>query len=342
MTSSNTDLESQAPLVSVAMITYNHRPYIEHAINSILNQKTDFGVELIIGEDHSKDGTREFVTALPFRFPGRVRLVTSADNVGMHKNLHRVELASRGKYVAYCEGDDFWHDPYKLAKQVEYLEKRPDYVMVHSHCDRFRVQQRKLLANSLTVPIGLDDCDAYKQILTGVRYPLTVTVMARKNALFDALRHAPECTDPKWPMGDTQRWLELARRGKVGCIHESLATTNILPESAGQSRDSGKRLKFYLAARDLQLHYLQKFPVDAKADRLVRRNLAMSLLSEAFQAGAADKADELFLEFVSQGGEVGLRQRLQRWGSASRFHRALALPILKMESRCSRLRRNLG
>jgi glycosyltransferase involved in cell wall biosynthesis len=125
-----TDIKFSEPLVSVKMITFNHRPYIEKAITSILSQQVDFGVELVIGEDCSTDGTREVVIDFQRRFPDHIRVITSDSNVGMRQNGARTRRACRGKYMGSCEGDDFWHDPNKLAEQVAFLEARPEYVMV--------------------------------------------------------------------------------------------------------------------------------------------------------------------------------------------------------------------
>lgn len=334
-----TEASSTTPLVSVAMITYNHRPYIEKAVASILAQEADFGVELVIGEDHSKDGTRAWVLELGRREPGRVRVITSERNVGLHANLLRVERACRGRYVAYCEGDDFWQDPRKLAKQVAFLEARPDYTLVHSHCDRFLVSEQRLLRNSLVTPRGLDEAQGYRDIMVGVRNPLTVTVLVRREALMRVLDHCPECSDTRWPMGDTQRWLELARLGRVGCLHESLATTNLLPESAGQSRDPGRRLKFYLAARELKLHYLEKYPLPPEEDAFVREKLAMILLQHAHDARDAAVAEAMYREYVSVRGRSGWRARWLRWSSRSPALRRLLTPLMWSEAQVRRVQR---
>jgi len=330
-----------APLVSVAMITYNHREYIHQSVESILSQQVNFPFELVIGEDFSTDGTREMVFKLQKKYPERIRLVSSESNVGAHRNAVRTEQACRGKYVAFCEGDDFWNDPSKLAKQIAFLEARPDYSMVHSHCNRYFVEERRLARNSLTVPRGLDDGNAFEEMLLGRRVPLTVTVVARLEKVHWAVAHCPECTDPTWPMRDTQMWLELSRLGKVGCIHEPLATTNVLAESAGQSRDPLKRLKFYLAARKLQLHYLDKYPVAAEVDRVVREKLALTLLWHAFVSGNAAVADEMYSDFVARRGRPTLRARWLRWGSRSPFRRRMVSPLVKAESQWQRIQRRL-
>jgi glycosyltransferase involved in cell wall biosynthesis len=115
-----------APLVSVIMITYNHEAYIEQAIEGILAQQGDFPIELIIGEDKSKDRTIEICLDYQKTYPHLIRVVTWHENVGANANFLRVWGRTRGKYVALCEGDDYWIDPAKLTKQVALMEEFPD------------------------------------------------------------------------------------------------------------------------------------------------------------------------------------------------------------------------
>jgi len=117
------------PLVSVRVITYNHVRYIARCIEGLLMQKTDFPFEIIIGEDCSTDGTREIVQEYQTLFPDLIHLITSEQNVGAFNNSIRVSEACRGKYHAFCEGDDFWIDPLKLQRQADFLESHPDYSM---------------------------------------------------------------------------------------------------------------------------------------------------------------------------------------------------------------------
>jgi glycosyltransferase involved in cell wall biosynthesis len=333
-------INTPAPLVSVAMITFNHRPYIERAVKCVLNQETDFNVELVIGEDCSTDGTRELVFDLQRRHPELIRIVTSEHNVGA-QNILRTERACRGKYLAYCEGDDFWSDPSKLAKQVAFLESRPDYVMVHSNCHRYVVAEQRLLRNNLTVSKQLDDTKAYEDLLLGRRLMMTLTVVARREKLQRVLETCPECSDPKWPMGDTQRWLELSRLGNVGCIHEALATKNMLAESASSSQDARKLLRFFLAARELHLHYLNKYPASAELNRAVRKNLALALLHHAYQACDPLVADAMYEDYVAQTRHSLSRGRWLRWGSRSPLRQRLVSPFVKAELLWRRLRRRM-
>src|SRR5512137_2891725 len=115
------DRDMSEPLVSVSMLTYNHAPYIAQAIEGVLRQKTNFAFELVIGEDCSTDGTREIVLAYAAEFPRVIRVITSERNVGSTKNSWRTFRACVGKYIAWCEGDDYWHDMGKLQLQFDYL-----------------------------------------------------------------------------------------------------------------------------------------------------------------------------------------------------------------------------
>ena len=115
----------EMPLVSVCMTTYNHEPYIAEAIESVLAQQTSFGVELVVGEDCSTDRTAAICREYAAKYPDRIRLVTSPENVGWRANYRRTFEACRGKYVAYLDGDDWWCDPRKLQMQADLLESAP-------------------------------------------------------------------------------------------------------------------------------------------------------------------------------------------------------------------------
>ena len=115
------------PVVSVHMTTYNHEPYIRQAIEGVMMQKTDFEFELIIGEDCSQDKTREICFEYQKKYPDKVRVLWSNENLYHIKgNSARCACRYRGEFVAFCEGDDYWIDPLKLQKQVDIMRKYPN------------------------------------------------------------------------------------------------------------------------------------------------------------------------------------------------------------------------
>jgi glycosyltransferase involved in cell wall biosynthesis len=119
----------EKPLVSVCVQTYQHVNYIKECLDSILMQKTDFDFEIIVGDDESTDGTREICIGYAKRFPDKVRLFLHKRENVIHVNnnptgrfnmLYNLNKA-RGKYIALCEGDDYWTDPLKLQEQIRLL-----------------------------------------------------------------------------------------------------------------------------------------------------------------------------------------------------------------------------
>ncbi|MEN6291141.1 MAG: glycosyltransferase [Methanobacterium sp.] len=112
--------------ISVIVTSYNHEKYIKKCIDSILMQKGHFDLEVIVGDDCSPDNTRKIVEEYQKQYPDIINLLPPAENMGVTKNLHRSLKVATGKYVAICEGDDYWTDPYKLQKQANFLEKRPE------------------------------------------------------------------------------------------------------------------------------------------------------------------------------------------------------------------------
>lgn len=114
-------------LVSVCLITYKQEEYIAEAIESIFRQQTGFSFELIIGEDNSPDSTRQICQQYADKYPDQIRLLPGEKNLGMLKNFMRTIAAACGKYIAFLEGDDYWTDPRKLQKQVDFLEQNPGY-----------------------------------------------------------------------------------------------------------------------------------------------------------------------------------------------------------------------
>lgn len=117
------------PLLSVCLITYNHARYIKQAIDGVLMQKVNFSWELVIADDFSTDGTREIVLEYKEKYPEFIKLISHEKNVGAAQNFMDLISAPSSKYIAYFEGDDYWADPHKLQKQVDFLESHLDYTI---------------------------------------------------------------------------------------------------------------------------------------------------------------------------------------------------------------------
>lgn len=121
------------PLVSICSITYNHAPYIRQCLDGFLMQKTKFRYEIIIHDDASTDGTTEIIKEYAEKHPDLITPIFQKENQyskGIRGMFPRFCFPhAKGKYIALCEGDDYWTDPLKLQKQVDFLEANPDFVM---------------------------------------------------------------------------------------------------------------------------------------------------------------------------------------------------------------------
>lgn len=115
------------PKVSIVVLTYNHNEYIRDSILSCINQKTNFPYELIICDDFSTDGTTDTIKSIYQNYPELIVLSLQNENTGGPKNFEDGLRKVRGKYIALCEGDDFWCDPDKLQIQYDFMENNPDF-----------------------------------------------------------------------------------------------------------------------------------------------------------------------------------------------------------------------
>ena len=118
----------QTPLVSVMCPSYNHAPYLCQALDSILMQKTDFPIEILVGEDCSPDNSREILQEYEKKYPNIFQMIYRDKNMGATKNSYDLRMRTKGKYIITLETDDYWTDPLKLQKQADFLESHPEYI----------------------------------------------------------------------------------------------------------------------------------------------------------------------------------------------------------------------
>lgn len=132
----NSIIVSEPPLVSICCITYNHESFIGDAIEGFLEQEINFPIEILIHDDASTDNTRNIIESYKNKHPNLIRTFYQTENQ-YSKGIRSISATflfpnGKGKYIALCEGDDYWIDKKKLQKQIDFLEQNPDY-SISSH-----------------------------------------------------------------------------------------------------------------------------------------------------------------------------------------------------------------
>lgn len=207
---------NEKPLVSVVMITYGHQDYIRQAIQGVFLQKTNFLVELIIANDASPDNTDEVVNQVIKKAPEHiiVKYTKHSSNLGMMLNHHWAINQAQGKYIAICDGDDYWIEETKLQSQFDFLEKNPDYSIC---CHNFKVlNEDKLSEVSFFDKLKINDTSDIVDLSKNNIIPTLTAFFRNKKIVF-----------PDWainaPLGDLILFLNIAKYGKIKYINEKWA-----------------------------------------------------------------------------------------------------------------------
>lgn len=262
------------PLVSVVVATYRHANYINDCLEGILMQKCDFGIEIIIGEDGSTDGTAEICMKRAEKHPDKMRLFIrdrglsqmrdESDNSYYYCNAVWNRMAARGKYLAICEGDDYWTDANKLQKQADFLEANPEYSLVHTDASIYFEETRLLVqSNNKRLDRHPPSGSIFEDLLVSNSVQ-TCTILARKDFLDRAYHNLlPDLM--KWPIGDYPLWLELSRSHKIKYLDEVTAVYRVHRGSASNRHDLIDRYRFLKSARDIRCFFINKYKVGGEA-----------------------------------------------------------------------------
>lgn len=243
-----------SPLLSVCLITYNHVKYIRDAIDGVLMQKVNFSWELIIADDFSTDGTREILLEYKDKYPDVIKLILQEKNVGAAQNWMDLITAPTSKYIAYFEGDDYWTDPYKLQKQVRFLEDNEEYGLTYTKAkvfnDKKGVFEKNITGKALN----------NKDLLISGSIP-TLTTMFRRN-LFRQYLLDVEPTNKNWKMGDYPIWLWFQFNSKIYFLPEITSTYRLLTMSGSNSSDTNRKYEFHLSSFDIADYYAKRYCTD--------------------------------------------------------------------------------
>lgn len=252
-------------LVSIYCITYNHKDFIRKSLDGLVNQKTNFKYEIIIYDDCSTDGTREIVKEYIDKYPDLFCPILPEENRAKNEGFYKINMEMyskcRGKYIAYCEGDDFWTDENKLQIQVDFMEQHPDFSGCFHKSER-KDETGKTLSfmpteKQLNGKNELDIYDTYRGYFIE-----TVSVMYR----FDKYKQEFMTSYPDGMINNDSYYMYYySIKGKIGYIDKLMSVKTISTQgvwnSTSQTLDD-KNVRF--------ANEIVKFPLEVK--KLFERN----------------------------------------------------------------------
>jgi len=285
------------PLVSVSIITYNHGAYLKECLQSVVDQVTDFPFEIIVGEDCSTDDTRQILKEFEIAYPKLIKPIYHVSNVGMMRNGFQYCLAKcQGKYIASLEGDDFWIDPYKLQKQVDFMEANPSVVFSFHGSKTFNQVTGEW--GTYYKPWQFGDREIIKNqqklIKTGGGFSATASTMFKT----EVVENIPDYWFES-PVGDMLVILRAIELGEIGYLADEMSVYREMSSSSWSQQmvDFDKRIHMH----DSILETLHKFR-SASSDEVKAK---MSLTMQHFEY--------LRLHFIlNKLSEEGLFTRINR------------------------------
>jgi glycosyltransferase involved in cell wall biosynthesis len=239
---------------AVWMVTYNQERYISQAIESIINQKTTFPIKLFIGEDCSTDKTREICLQYKQDYPELIDLIFTKKNdiIQNAQNTYSACFNSGAKYIAMCEGDDYWTDLLKLQKQVDFLEANPDYAFCYHHVNV--VQEGNISNTKMQMRQNQPDTSSIAEILKKSVWPHINSVVFCNQ---EKLKKMPSWV-LKCPSGDWAFLAFITGTKKIKYINE---TMSVYRQQGGGTWNSTSRNKNFIktlkTARDLNKYLVE-------------------------------------------------------------------------------------
>ena len=251
-------IKAESPLVSIHCLVYNHEPYLRNAIEGFLVQETTFPFEILIHDDASTDNSATIIKEYAAKYPDLIKPLYQKENQyskGVDITYDFQISRALGKYIAICEGDDYWTDPKKLQKQVDFLENNPHFGLVFTDFDKLfnnsGIIHKSLFKNGEEIPYT-----EFIDILENKPYLAPCTWVYRK-----------EFTPQK--RGNYTDWsytilLDIAKESKIKFMEDSTAVYRLLPESASHSKSIKKQFNYMKGVYKIQMEYAAKYSIESK------------------------------------------------------------------------------
>ena len=241
-------MSNNEPVVSICCITFKHENYIRECLDGFIMQKTTFPFEVIVHDDASPDKTADIIREYEAKYPDIIKPIYQTENQyskGVKISFEYVYPKIRGKYIAFCEGDDFWTSPDKLQMQYDFMEANPDYSLCMHGRYILDCYSRFFIEEPLTKDFPEKGIDFAYRVAMGESLFTTQTMFIRKSA-FDSKLEDIYRDSKDAPMSDLQKAFHLALAGNVKQIPRHMAVYrraagSVTNGKSGYRRDFAKR-----------------------------------------------------------------------------------------------------
>lgn len=262
----NKNISLDAPLVSVRCITYNHENYIAQALDSFIMQKTNFPFEIIVHDDASTDRTAEIIREYEKKYPLIVKPIYEEENQWSKPGnpLGKiVNAALNGKYVAICEGDDYWIDENKLQMQVDFLENNPEYGMCYTNFNIYYQNRNEFDYDLFTTQSEkyIKEYSSLEQWILRKGYIAPMTWVYKKSLLenYDSMNSCD---------GTFVMVAHFMANTKIKCLDKTTAVYRVLEESASHSKNLEKMYFRRNNLRIIQHKLIDKYNLDSDLKKI--------------------------------------------------------------------------
>ena len=277
------------PLVSIKCLTYNHEKYISQALDGFLMQKTNFPFEIVVHDDASTDKTAEIIREYEKKYPQIIKPIYQIENQyskpGVSVNSF-IYPKLMGKYIATCEGDDYWIDENKLQMQVDFLERNPEYEMCYTNFNIFYQNKNKFDYDLFTTQPNkfIKDYDSLEQWILKKGYIAPMT-WVYKRSLLDSYDSMNSCD------GTFVMVAHFMANSKIKCLDKTTATYRVLTESASHTKDLNKLYNRHKNLRDVQNSLIDKYVLNESLKNQIDENYCKQGLKVLIAVGTKDDID---------------------------------------------------
>lgn len=243
------------PLVTIRCLVYNHEPYLRQCLDGFVMQKTNFPFEAIVHDDASTDRSAEIIREYAEKYPDIIKPIFETENQYSKKDgsLRRImDKHMRGKYIAMCEGDDYWIDPLKLQKQVDFLENHREYGMCYTLVNLYFQSKGKKGKQWGGADTSFDN------LLEDNCIPTLTCVMRKelRNKYIEEINPSIR----NWNMGDYPMWLWFAVKSKIACLSDITGVYRVLDNSISHSsKNLIKKVSFVISSYNIKLFFAEKY-----------------------------------------------------------------------------------